>query len=181
MVTSYPEDPSSPDPDDGPASSAPPPREPTPIDSARRSRLDREVDEILQTATRDKPLPPTPIASRRNRPAALPTVQDRLRGLATTVLEILMAVPLITAVGFGIACAIVAPHSPLLATLFAALALVVLIVPYVRAARRASAPGGDGPKMWRGRVMDGPPGRPRGIGERTPADKVNDWINSRRS
>lgn len=180
MVTAFPGEPTPPE-SSGDGTSTPANREPTPIDAARRTRLDREVDEILQSATRDKPLPPTPIASRRAHRPTGPAPGERLQALASSVLEVLMAVPLITAVGFGIACAVVAPHSPLAATLFAVLALVVLVVPYIRAARRASGPGGDGPKMWRGQVMDGPPRRPSGIGERTPADKVNDWINSRRS
>lgn len=169
MVTSFPEEPTPPQ----------PAREPTPIDAARRSRLDREVDEILHSATRENPLPPTPIASRR-RPSTGPGAGDRARSVLATAVDTLMTVPLLTAVGFGIACAVVSPYSPLLATLFAVLALVVLVTPYVQAARRASTPGSGGPKMWRGRVMDDPPRRPRGIGERTPADKITDWINSRR-
>ncbi|MGB3329762.1 MAG: hypothetical protein WBA46_12455 [Thermomicrobiales bacterium] len=180
MVTSFPGDSPEPDHPDHPQT-PPAPREPTPISSARRSRLDREVDEILTTAMRDAPLPPTPISSRRAKtPAGVPA-EARLRSIGTTILDTLMAVPLLTAVGFGIACAIVAPYSPLFATIFAILAVVVLIVPYIQAARRSSLPGDDGPKMWRGRPMDGPMQPPRRIGERTPADKISDWFNSRRS
>ncbi|MGC4190045.1 MAG: hypothetical protein QM589_02265 [Thermomicrobiales bacterium] len=181
MVTSFPSEPVPPDPsDDGQPNPPLPSREPTPIDSARRSRLDREVDEILRSATRDAPLPPTPISSRRTKGPNGPSTHDRLRPILSTVVDTVMAVPLITAVGLGIVCAIVAPYSPFIATIAVVLAIVVLAAPYIRAARRSSLPGGDDPKMWRGRVMDSPSIRPRGIGERTPAEKITDWINSRR-
>src|SRR5690348_4376884 len=90
------------------------PREPTPIDAARRSRLDREVNEILAKAQREQPLPPTPISSRRpQQPLPLPPV-NRARQVFATVAETLLAVPLLTALGLGIACAVVAPSSRLL-------------------------------------------------------------------
>lgn len=178
MVMSAPEEPNQPEQSTrhDPARDA---REPIPIESARRSRLDREVDEILSQATRDAPLPPTPISSRRRKPAQGPTLGDRIRVAASTLLDVLLTVPLITAVAFGIVCAVVAPYSRLLAMLFAVLAVAVLIVPYVQQARRSSLPGGD-PKMWRGRIMDPLPPSRR-IGERSAADKISDWINSRRS
>ncbi|MGC4107169.1 MAG: hypothetical protein QM753_12655 [Thermomicrobiales bacterium] len=179
MVTSFPSEPTPPDPpNDGHPPKTPP--EPIPIDSARKTRLDREVDEILRSATRSNPLPPTPISSRRPKAAPTMAVSNRVHPALSTVMDTLMAVPLITAVGLGIACAIVAPYSKLLALVFAVLAVVVLVTPIVQAARRSSLPGNDGPKMWRGRSMDTPPTRLHGIGERTPADKITDWINSRR-
>lgn len=153
------------------------PRDPTPIDAARRSRLDREVNEILAKAQRDAPLPPTPISSRRKQPTP-PATTNRARQIGATIIDTLLTVPLLTALGFGIACAVVAPSSRLLATIFAILALAMVVLPYVRLARRASQPGNDGPKMWRGQVMDAPR-RPE-FGQETPADKISHWFNNRR-
>lgn len=153
------------------------PREPTPIDAARRSRLDREVNEILAKAQREHPLPPTPIASRRPQQSVAPIPTDQVSKTLGTVMDTLLAVPLLTALGLGIACAVIAPSSRLIATLFAVLALIMVVLPYIQAARRSSQPGSS-PKMWRGQVMDAP--RRPGIGQETPADKISQWINNRR-
>ncbi|MGI8405456.1 MAG: hypothetical protein ACR2OE_11960 [Thermomicrobiales bacterium] len=155
-----------PDPDDDPNNDS----APKPPESSGRSRLDREVDEILTHTMKSNPLPPIPfkqrVAEKRSRmphpPAASPWYE---------VQRILTAIPILTALACAILCVMVAGASPLLARLFAIAAVVALIYPIVLHLRGGSKPAG--PQLWRGQVMDTRPP------QASPLDEVKRWFRSR--
>lgn len=156
-----------PDPDDGSNNDSPP----NPSEPSGRSRLDREVDEILTHTMKSNPLPLIPfkqrVAEKRARmphsPAAATSWHD--------VQRILTAVPILTALACAILCVMVASASPLLARLFAIAAVAALIYPIVLHLRGGSKPAG--PQLWRGQVMDARPP------QSSPIDEVKRWFRSR--
>lgn len=155
-----------PDPDDGSGNDSTPKPE-----SSARSRLDREVDEILTNTMSSNPLPPIPfkqrVAEKRARmphpPATASTWHE--------VQRILTAIPILTALACAILCVMVAGASPLLARLFAIAAVVALIYPIVIHLRGGSR--STGPQLWRGQAMDSR------SPQSSPLDEVKRWFRSR--
>ncbi len=139
--------------------------------SPGRSRLDREVDEILTQTIKSNPLPPIPFKQRvAERRAQMPhpkVANTRWRDFT----RIVTAVPLLTSFALAVICAMMADSSPLLARVFAVAAVAVLIYPIVIHVRGGSTP--NGPQLWRGQVMDLSETGP------SPVDQLKRWIHSR--
>lgn len=144
---------------------------PNPSEPPGRSRLDREVDEILTHTMKSNPLPPIPfkqrVAEKRARvprpPAAASSWHD--------VQRILTAIPILTALTCAILCVMVAGASPLLARLFAIAAVVALVYPIVIHLRGGTK--ATGPQLWRGQLMDS---RSPHL---SPLEEVKRWFQSR--
>lgn len=127
----------------------------SPGDKSAKTRLEREIEEILEKSEREHPLPPpTPIRrSRARRP--LREVGTRLqsadvRRLAGPLRQMLEGASIFLALILGIVAVLLGNLSPFLATIVAVAAVVALFWPVIT---RRGAPD-PGEKMWRGRVIE---------------------------
>jgi hypothetical protein len=139
------------------------------------SRLDRELAEILsRTGSNLPPIPAEPISITKYRQKLRPTRSSASMDWSKQgrqVLDVITAVPLLTALALGVLCAMVGNSSQLLAELFALAAIVVLLAPIVT--RMRSGRGSNEPKLWRGQVMNSSPM------QENPLDQVKRWFQSR--
>lgn len=136
-------------------------------DRQQKSRLDREIDEILARSETDRPLPPPPTPIRPRVTKTSPSIPPRLASL--------LQVPILQALLLALAAWIVADLSALLANLLALGAVVCIILPMVRGVRPTSGSVAPETRMWRGQVIDLRPEQPR-----TPVESLRDWWNTRR-
>lgn len=138
----------------------------------QKSRLDRELAEILSKTGSSLPPEPIPITKYRQKPRSpkQPSSYD-WRKQWRQVMDVLTAVPILTALAFGVLCTLVGDSSQLLAELFALAAVVVLLAPIVTRMRTGS--GSSWPKIWRGQVMNSRPP------QENPVDQIKRWFQSR--
>ena len=138
----------------------------------RQSRLEAEIEEILERAQAEKPLPPpTPFRRpRRPNPPRMSRPASRVR-VGPTIERWLTAAPLLTALALAIVAVLIRDLSPLLARVVVILAMVALFWPFVSRWRR---PDATGSQMWRGRTIEidrtGP----------SPLDELRRWFRNRR-
>ena len=138
-------------------------------DRQQKSRLDREIEEILSRSEAERQLPPPPTPIRPHKVRTAPSVPPRVLAIAR--------VPILQALVLGIAAWLVSDLSQLLANLLALAAVVCIILPMVRGVRPSpSSPTiASETRMWRGQVIDTRPQQPR-----TPMESLRDWWNARR-
>jgi hypothetical protein len=143
----------------------------SPSDSPKRSRLDREIDDILTQSTRTNPLPPISFKQRvseKRPPSPSPAIsQIPMRD----IMKALTAFPILTSLAFAILCSMVGDTSPLFARLFALAAAVALVYPIVVSIRGGATETGS--KLWRGQVIDINPS------PSSPVEQVKRWFRSR--
>ena len=143
----------------------------SPQGESGKSRLDREIEEILAKNDNILHLPPPPKAS-THRPRPAPD-RPSLEGLIPPRIMKLMTTPIVLALMFGLAAYLVRDVSPLLANLAALVAVACIIVPMFQRLRGPAGPGPGETRMWRGQVIEM---RPR---NRSPLNGLRDWWNSR--
>ena len=144
----------------------------SPEGESGKSRLDREIEEILANNDNIRHLPPPPKApERRSQPA--PSRQS-VEDMIPPRLKKLLLTPIFLALVFGLLAYLVRDVSPLLANLAALGAVACIILPMVQRWRGPNGQGSGETRMWRGKVIEM---RPR---TRTPLDGLRDWWNSRR-
>ncbi len=138
-------------------------------DRQQKSRLDREIEEILSRSEAEQQLPPPPTPIRPRPVRTSPWIAPRVVAIAQ--------VPILQALVLGIAAWLISDLSQLLANLFALAAVMCIILPMVRGARPSpSSPEiASETRMWRGQVIDTRPQQPR-----TPVESLRDWWNARR-
>lgn len=141
--------------------------------SSSKSRVDREIEEILSRSENVLPLPPP--ESRPRRPsiqkppeAASPSLSDLTARWGPRVL----AAPILLALGAALMSVVIAGSSPLLANLFAFIAVFFVLYPIIQRFRRPSA--APETRMWRGRVID-----PR-LDQPSPISQIKQWWSSQR-
>lgn len=139
---------------------------------AGKSRLDREIDEILSRNDNIRRLPSPPKPPRRN-PVRLPEPRALSAAVPARVRR-LAAAPIILALGLAFVAYLVADLSPFLANLLCLVAVVCIILPMAQRFRRPSSPPET--RMWRGRVIDSRPASDT----QSPLDGMRDWWKSRR-
>lgn len=142
--------------------------------SSKKSRIDREIEEILSRSDNVLPLPPRD--SRRTRPSIQrPVAGPSPSSLSNTAAQWhtqILSAPLLLGLFAAILAFIISGSSPLLANLFAFAAVVLVLLPIVQRFRSpGSAPEA---KMWRGQVID-----PR-AGESSPISQIRRWWSSQR-
>jgi hypothetical protein len=139
---------------------------PPPDDNGPKSRLDREIEEILARNDTIRHLPPPPKAPRANRvTVATPRVPPTVRRL--------LGVPIFLSFVIAIAAYLVRDISPLFANILATAAVACIIWPIIERFRRpASAPP---IQVWRGQVYHSPSRR-----DPSPLDSVRQWWSDRR-
>jgi hypothetical protein len=144
----------------------------TPGDKPEKTKLEREIEEILQRAERDNPLPPpTPIDSHRRKRAG--DTPDRepftFPDIGKTARHWLDTAPMLVAFMAAIMAMIVSDFSALLATLCATAAVVALFWPVAASMRGPQSEQ----KMWRGRPYDPPTEQPQSV------TRVQEWLRKK--
>lgn len=140
-----------------------------------KTRLESEVEEILERAEREQPLPqPTPLRKRSRRPATPQFKSEGIRESGNKVRRWLVAVPLLVAYMFAILAHMFSDISPFITRIAVDLAVLALFWPIVEAFRERQSSSSPA-RMWRGReinvnVDDGP----------TPWEQFRQWLRNRR-
>lgn len=130
----------------------------SPGDNSAKSRLEREIEEILEKTEREHPLPPpTPIRPPKTR-SRLQGLRERVgsvdaKRLGGPIRQMLEGASLFLALMLGIVAMLLGDLSPFLATIVAIAAVVALFWPVV--ARRGAPTPTE--KVWRGRVIESRP------------------------
>lgn len=143
-------------------------------DSSKKSRIDREIEEIL--ARSDNVLPFPPQEDRRKRPSisrhlGTPSTSS-LPDAATQFGTQMLGAPILLGLFTAILAFIISGSSQLLANLFAFAAVSLVLLPIIQRFRRpTSAPE---TKMWRGQAID-----PRSD-ESSPISQIKRWWSSQR-
>lgn len=134
----------------------------------QRSRLDREIDEILSRTDAHRTLPPpTPIRSRQQSSApTLPSIPPAVQSI--------LRVPILQALLLALAAWLLDDVSALVSNLLALAAVVCIILPMVRGRRPAGPSVTPETRMWRGREIE-----TRAPASRTPLDSLRDWWTNR--
>lgn len=145
-----------------------------------KSRLETEIDEILERAEREHPSPPPPPidldAARRQRARPDIDMAATLRSAGTQARQWLRAVPILVAFAFAVLANTFDDISPLLARLMVSAAVVAFFWPILECIRdRQASPSGSA-RMWRGRDMGPPPAPP----QRSPFEGIRQWLRDRR-
>ncbi len=138
-----------------------------------QSRLEREIDEILEQA-HTRPIPfQDRVAQRRNaiqtqRQATVHTARSRIGGPARRAADWLLRMPLVTAVIVALIAVWIQDEIPILGIALGLVAVALIFLPFVR-----KRPSDDitYQKRWRGRVIERP-GAPSG--------SVRHWIDAAR-
>ena len=147
-----------------------PPTETPPNGDSGKSRLDRELDEILSKNENIRLLPPppkppkskpTPIRSATSTNLAIPPVVQRV-----------LAIPIVLALVLAIVAMLVADFSPFIANVLCFAAVLSIILPIVQRFRGPATPPET--RMWRGEVIDVKPQSQSG----SILDSVRNWWNS---
>lgn len=141
---------------------------PPPDDTTPRSRLDREIDEILERDENVRLLPPPPtpqpIRSVPKPAVTVPPIVHRLLG-----------VPLFPAMALAILAYMIRDISPLVTSILCFLAVACIIWPSVQRVRQPRQTLQS--QMWRGKIYEVPP-PPQST--TSPLDPLRQWWNSRR-
>lgn len=139
---------------------------PPPDGEGSKSRLDREIDEILARNDNIRHLPPPPKISR---PRPIKTQQPAIPETAMRFLS----TPIFLALLLAIVAYLLRDVSTLLANILATLAVASMIWPIVQ---RFRSPAQTPPaQMWRGQVFDTRPPSPT-----PPLDSLRTWWNRQR-
>lgn len=134
-------------------------------DGEPKSRLDRELEEILSRNDNILHLPPPPKVKPQRKPTPRPTVPPKLVKFVST--------PMVSAVLIALVAYFLRDVSQVVANVLCFLAVACIIWPVVQRLRQPQqAPGAT---MWRGQVYQmGPPAEP------TIVDSLRTWWNSRK-
>lgn len=139
----------------------------------QQSRLDREIDEILEQAD-NRPIPfQDRVAQRRNamqaqKQATVYTARSRFGGPSRRAAGWLLKVPLVTALIVAMIAVWIQDEIPILGIALGLVAVALIFLPYVR--KRPSDEIAY-QKRWRGRLVDSPT---------APSGSVRHWIDTAR-
>jgi|GEM_PF-3122358 len=142
----------------------------------QRSRLETEIEEILERAEREHPLPPpTPI----HRPKQRPRLQDDFRTstlgkTGASIRQWLTAVPLIVAYMLAIVARLLSDVSPFLTRAVICLAVIAIFWPILESVREKQA-STTTTTMWRGREIRVPLQQ-----EPTRWEQFRQWLRNRK-
>lgn len=148
-----------------------------------RSRLEAEIEEILERAEREHPSPtpppPPPIdldAVRRKRARPDIDVGSTLRSAGAQAHRWLRAAPMLVAFAFAILANTFDDVSPFLARVLVSAAVIAFFWPALERLRDRNAAGPESARMWRGRDMGPPPG----ASQSSPFEGIRQWLRDRR-
>jgi len=138
-------------------------------DNSGKSRLDRELDEILSKDENIRllPPPPKPIRPRTKAPRSAPTMGATI----PPQFQKLLTAPIVIALALAVLALLISDLSPLFASLFCLAAVICIVHPIFQQMRRKSTPPDT--RMWRGQVVD-----VRSEPNTSPIDGVRAWWKS---
>ncbi len=141
-----------------------------------KSRLERELEEILSKDDNILHLPPPPKARkpRQLKSATAPTSSFNLPPRAMKALSS----PVILALLLAVIALFISDISRLLANILCLAAVACIIWPMLQRFRRPAAAAPGASKMWRGRVYEV---QQPASSNRSPLESVRGWWDSRRS
>lgn len=149
-------------------------------DGHTRSRLEAEIEEILERAERDHPTaPPISLDEARNARQHRERQEQRseqLRSIGQSAQRWLTAAPILVAFMLAILANLVSGISPFLANLAVSAAVIAFFFPIAERFRARNTGATTSSRMWRGKDM-GPPPEEQGP---TPSDQIRDWFRNRR-
>jgi hypothetical protein len=146
-----------------------------PENSQGKSRLDRELEEILSKNDNIRHLPPAPKA---RKPRPLQSTSSPVPGINLPPrAKKLLASPVVLALVLAVVALLISDISRLLASILCFAAVACIIWPMLARFRGTSA-GPGSTKMWRGRVYEV---NPSSSSSRSPLDSLREWWDSRRS
>jgi hypothetical protein len=127
-----------------------PPTDTPPESGPGKSRLDREIDEILSKDENIRLLPPPPKPAR---PHAKTTSSTPTMGaMIPPRFQKLITAPIVVALALGVLALLIADLSPLFANLLCLAAVVCIVHPMFQRFRRPTTTPET--HMWRGQVID---------------------------
>lgn len=142
----------------------------TPSDNPGKSRLEREIEEILERTERDNPLPPpTPIRPEVKGPMEDFTSKVKMPEFGLSARRLLESASIFIALAGAIIALMLSNISPFLATIAAVASVVALFWPVVTASRAPRSM----PKTWRGTTY-GPRQDPPEV-----VSRAQDWLRKR--
>lgn len=140
----------------------------------QKTRLEAEIEEILERAERENPLPrPTPIRTKQPRPSIAPAHKDRLGAAVAGVRRWLVAVPMLVAYMLAIVAHLLSDLSPFLTRIVVDLAVVAVFWPILESFRERQTSLTT--TTWRGREMELPSRQ-----EPSPLSQFRQWLRDRR-
>jgi hypothetical protein len=150
-----------------------PPTNSTPDGDSGKSRLDRELEEILSKNENIRLLPPPPKPPKQ-KPSQLRSASS-IESMIPPKVRRLLGAPIVLALVLALAALFVVDFSPLLANILCLAAVVSIVLPMFQRFRRPTAAAPE-TRMWRGRVIDAP----SPVRNQSPLDGMRDWWNARR-
>lgn len=143
-----------------------------------KSRLDRELEEILTRKAREKPREPIQFSSHPRAPKTkgAKAIGD-LREVLSDLVYPLMRMPLLFAFVLAIAARLVSGFSPLLAIVLAAWAVGAIWWPGIKRLGAAKEPDQPQVKYWRGKAYAS---QAKDLVSRHPVDSLKRYFDRRR-
>ena len=142
----------------------------TPSDKPGKSRLEREIEEILERTERENPLPPpTPIRPDVKGPMEDFTSKVTMPDFGTTARRLLDSASIFVSLIAAIVALLLGSVSPFLATIAAVAAVVALFWPVVAATRTPRSM----PKTWRGTAYTDRSDPPEAV------TRVQEWLRKK--
>jgi hypothetical protein len=142
----------------------------SPSDRPDKSRLEREIEEILERSERENPLPPpTPIRPEVKRPMEEFTRNVEIPDVGASIRRWLESMGIFVAFMLAIVALMVSNISPFLAHIVAIGAVVALFWPVVTANRGPKSM----PKSWRGTTYTGRQDPPETV------TRFQDWLRKK--
>lgn len=139
-----------------------------------KSRLESEIEEILERAERERPLPPPiPFRPARERRGSTSLLTRRVQRAGSSARRWLVAAPFIAAFLLAIFAQMVSGLSPLLAHIAVSLSVIAFFWPILEHIRNRQTRS-SAPTMWRGRDMSDRDEGP------TPWEQFRQWLRDRR-
>jgi hypothetical protein len=136
--------------------------------------MESEIEEILERAEREHPLPPPiPFRTAKGKRVSTPLLTRRVQAAGSSARRWLAVSPFIVAFMLAILAQVVSGFSPLLAHLAISLSVIAFFWPVVEHFRSKQSSTSSS-TMWRGRDMsdrnEGP----------TPWEQLRQWLRDRR-
>jgi hypothetical protein len=147
-----------------------PPADTPPDGSQGKSRLDRELEEILSKNENIRLLPPPPKATKTK--PSIPAAPSSLTTTFPKVLGRIASAPILVALILGIVAYLISDLSQLIANLLCVAAVVCIILPMVQRFRRPAPEPQT--RMWRGQTFE-----VREESSSNLLDSLRTWWNSR--
>ncbi len=143
-----------------------------------KTRLERQIEEILERAERDNPLPPPiSVEQEKRKRTPNPLTSPRVQNIGSSARRWLTVSPFIVAFLLAVVARAVSEVSPFLAHFAVSAAVIAFFWPILESIRNKQS-GTPTATMWRGRDMSDLANRRE---YPTPLEQIRQWFRDRRS